>query len=111
MLWITRKTGKPDPGMMANGMLAGLVAVTAPCAFVDPWAAAVIGSIAGVLVIEAIFFVERRLKIDDPEIAGLALPEMGLPAYSMADSTPIDAEMEELTVPSRASATLGDCRP
>ena len=34
MLWITKRTGKPDPGMMANGMLAGLVAITAPCAFV-----------------------------------------------------------------------------
>lgn len=66
MLWVTRRTGKPDPGMMVNGMLGGLVAVTAPCAFVDPWAAAVIGSVAGVLVIEAIWFVERRLRIDDP---------------------------------------------
>ena len=36
MLWVTRRTGKPDPGMMANGMLAGLVAITAPCAFVSP---------------------------------------------------------------------------
>ncbi len=66
MLWITKRTGKPDPGMMANGMLAGLVAITAPCAFVSPAIAALIGIIAGVLVIEAVFFVERRLKIDDP---------------------------------------------
>ncbi|MET0662316.1 MAG: ammonium transporter, partial [Ilumatobacteraceae bacterium] len=66
MLWITKRTGKPDPGMMANGMLAGLVAITAPCAFVNPAMAAVIGCIAGVLVIEAVFFVEKKLKIDDP---------------------------------------------
>ncbi len=66
MLWITKRTGKPDPGMMANGMLAGLVAITAPCAFVSPAMAMVIGIIAGVLVIEAVFFVERKLKVDDP---------------------------------------------
>jgi ammonium transporter, Amt family len=66
MLWITRRTGKPDPGMMANGMLAGLVAITAPCAFVTPAMSAVIGAIAGVLVIEAVFFVDGKLKVDDP---------------------------------------------
>jgi Amt family ammonium transporter len=65
MYYITFKTGKPDPGMMVNGMLAGLVAITAPCAFVAPWAAAAIGIIAGILVIEAVFFLERR-GIDDP---------------------------------------------
>ena len=57
--------GKPDPGMMANGMLAGLVAITAPCAFVQPWAAAVIGSLAGIIVVESVFFFERR-GVDDP---------------------------------------------
>jgi len=66
MFWITRRTGKPDPSMMINGMLAGLVAITAPCAFVAPWAAAVIGIIASALVIESSFFVERKLRIDDP---------------------------------------------
>ena len=66
MFWITKRTGKPDPGMMANGMLAGLVAVTAPCAFIAPWAAAVIGVIAAVLAIETVFIVERKFKIDDP---------------------------------------------
>ena len=66
MCWIWFRTGKPDPAMMANGMLAGLVAITTPCAFVDPWAAMVIGIIAAVLCIEAVFLVERKGKIDDP---------------------------------------------
>ncbi len=66
LVYVTKRTGKPDPSMLINGMLAGLVAITAPCAFVDPWAAALIGLIAGVLVIEAVWFVERRLKVDDP---------------------------------------------
>jgi ammonium transporter, Amt family len=46
-------------------MLAGLVAITAPCAFVDPWAAAVIGLVAGWLVVVSVFFWEAR-GIDDP---------------------------------------------
>jgi Amt family ammonium transporter len=66
-LWMwTVRGSKPDPGMMCNGMLAGLVAITAPCAFVGAGSACLIGLIAGVLVVEAAFFVERRLKIDDP---------------------------------------------
>jgi Amt family ammonium transporter len=65
MAWIMKRTGKPDPGMITNGMLAGLVAITAPCAFIDPWAAAAIGLIAGVVVIEAVLFLERR-GLDDP---------------------------------------------
>jgi ammonium transporter, Amt family len=66
MLYMWKKTGKPDPSMSANGMLAGLVAITAPCAFVNPTSAAIIGLIAGVLVIWAATFVERHLKLDDP---------------------------------------------
>ena len=64
IMW--RRFGKPDPSMTANGMLAGLVAITAPCAFVPAWGAAAIGAVAGYLVVAAVFFIERRLKIDDP---------------------------------------------
>jgi Amt family ammonium transporter len=64
-MWLF-KTKKPDPSMMINGMLAGLVAITAPCAFVSVQSAALIGLISGVLVIEAAFFIEKKLKIDDP---------------------------------------------
>jgi len=62
MWWF--KTKKPDPSMMCNGMLAGLVAITAPCAFVSAGGAAWIGIIAGVLVVESVFFFDR-IRIDD----------------------------------------------
>jgi len=58
--------GKPDPGMSCNGMLAGLVAITAPSGFVAPWAALVIGAVAGLFVVVAYWFVDTKLKIDDP---------------------------------------------
>jgi ammonium transporter, Amt family len=65
-LWMWRvRTKKPDPSMMANGMLAGLVAITAPCAFVTAGGAVIIGTIAGLLVVEAVFFFDK-IKIDDP---------------------------------------------
>ncbi|MCA1840208.1 MAG: ammonium transporter, partial [Actinobacteria bacterium] len=64
VMW--KKFGKPDPSMTANGLLAGLVAVTAPCAFVAPWAAALIGTIAGVLVVYVVVWVENKAKVDDP---------------------------------------------
>ena len=51
---------KPDPSMMCNGMLAGLVAITAPCAFVDSWAAVVIGALAGIFVVFSVFFWDKR---------------------------------------------------
>jgi ammonium transporter, Amt family len=60
------KFGKPDPTWMCNGMLAGLVAITAPCAFVSPGIALFIGAVSGFLVIAAALFVENTLKIDDP---------------------------------------------
>jgi Amt family ammonium transporter len=66
MLYMWAVYGKPDPTMGCNGLLAGAVAITAPCAFVDPVGAVIIGAIAGVLVIWSVLFVERVLKIDDP---------------------------------------------
>jgi len=65
MFYCMKRMGKPDPGMMVNGMLAGLVAITAPCAFVQPWAAAVIGGLAAILIVESVFFFERK-GVDDP---------------------------------------------
>jgi Amt family ammonium transporter len=62
-MWI--RYGKPDPSMMCNSMLAGLVAITSPCAFVTPFGAFAIGLIAGVLVVVSVFFFDR-MKIDDP---------------------------------------------
>lgn len=64
-MWWFGPAKKPDPSMSVNGILAGLVAVTAPCAFIVPWAAVVIGLIAGVLVCIASTVLEN-LKIDDP---------------------------------------------
>jgi len=60
------KFGKPDITMACNGMLAGLVAITAPCAFVSPNSAVIIGILAGILVCVGVLFNERVLKVDDP---------------------------------------------
>lgn len=65
ILYMKAKTDKFDAGMSVNGFLGGLVAITAPCAFVSAWAAVVIGLIAGVLVVASCFFWER-VGIDDP---------------------------------------------
>jgi len=61
--WLT--TGKPDPSMMCNSMLAGLVAITSPCAFVSPVGAFIIGAVAGVLVVISVNFFDK-IKVDDP---------------------------------------------
>ncbi|HEX9019674.1 MAG TPA: ammonium transporter [Nitrospirota bacterium] len=58
--------GKPDLSLAANGLLGGLVAISASCAFVSPFGAVVIGLVAGVLCCISVFFVERKLKVDDP---------------------------------------------
>ena len=60
------RTGKADIEMGANGALAGLVGITAGCAYVDPWAAVVIGLLAGVIMIAGVHVVKLVLKIDDP---------------------------------------------
>jgi Amt family ammonium transporter len=60
------KFGLPDISMTCNGMLAGMVAITAPCAFVSAPVSVFIGAAAGVLVIESALFIERTLRIDDP---------------------------------------------
>jgi len=65
IIYMWTVVGKPDPSMMCNSMLAGLVAITSPCAFVTPVSAFIIGGIAGVLVIWSVFFFDK-LRIDDP---------------------------------------------
>jgi len=66
MLYMWFRFGKPDISMIANGLLAGLVAITAPCAFVNSVSAVIIGAVAGILVCLSVFFVERTMKVDDP---------------------------------------------
>ena len=62
MWWV--RTKKPDPSMMCNGMLAGLVAITCPCAFVSAGGASILGAVAGILVVESVFFFDK-IGIDD----------------------------------------------
>lgn len=62
--------GKPDVSMMCNGLLAGIVGISAGCAFVSPGASVLIGAIASVIAIEGALFIERKLRIDDPVGAG-----------------------------------------
>ena len=62
--WIKYK--KPDVSMTLNASLAGLVAITAPCDTVSPVSAAIIGIVAGILVVVGVEFIDQVLKIDDP---------------------------------------------
>jgi len=66
MLYMWIRYGKPDASMSGNGLLAGLVAITAPSGFVNPVGAAIIGLIGGVLVCVSVEFVDRVLRVDDP---------------------------------------------
>jgi len=63
-MWI--RFGKPDASMGGNGLLAGLVAITAPSGFVNPVGAAIIGFAAGMLVCLSVEFIERVMRVDDP---------------------------------------------
>jgi Amt family ammonium transporter len=65
MITVWKIFGKPDLSMAMNGALAGLVAITAPCAFVDPWAAITIGAAGGVIVVFGVALLDK-LHIDDP---------------------------------------------
>jgi Amt family ammonium transporter len=66
MLYMWLRYGKPDASMSGNGLLAGLVAITAPCGFVNSVSAVIIGLVAGVLVCLSVEFVDKKLKVDDP---------------------------------------------
>jgi Amt family ammonium transporter len=66
LLYMWALKGKPDAGMAGNGLLAGLVAITAPSGFVSSVGAAIIGLVAGVLVCVSVAFVENKMKVDDP---------------------------------------------
>jgi Amt family ammonium transporter len=66
MFYMWLRYGKPDASMSGNGLLAGLVAITAPCGFVNPVSSVIIGLIAGVLVCLSVEFVDKVMKVDDP---------------------------------------------
>jgi Amt family ammonium transporter len=60
------ETGKVDIAATCSGIIGGLVAVTAPCAFIEPWAAVVIGAVAGPIVVFGARLLENVMKVDDP---------------------------------------------
>jgi Amt family ammonium transporter len=63
-MWLRYK--RPDIGITCNGLLGGLVAITASCAFVSPWAALIIGIVAGLITDWSVIMLERHLHVDDP---------------------------------------------
>jgi Amt family ammonium transporter len=65
MAAVWKSFGKPDLSMAMNGALAGLVAITAPCAYVEPWAAVLIGASGGLLAVKGVEFLDK-LHVDDP---------------------------------------------
>ncbi len=101
-MWVFGPTKKPDPGLSVNGVLAGLVAITAPCAFVSTGAAVLIGVIAGVLVCFVTFALEK-IHIDDPVGAvpvHFANGAWGLIALGLfANGNPVTAGWNGVTTP------------
>jgi Amt family ammonium transporter len=73
---VTVKFRKPDPSLVGNGLLAGCVAISASCAFVNPAGAVITGAVAGLLVVYAILFFEGTMKVDDP-MGALAVHGVG----------------------------------
>jgi len=101
MIFTWVKYGKPDVSMCLNASLAGLVAITAPCDVTDAFGAIVIGAVAGLLVVFAVWFLDYKLRVDDP-VGAVAVHMMngiwgtisvGLfatntaPGYSIADAS------------------------
>ncbi|MCL5045762.1 MAG: ammonium transporter [Actinobacteria bacterium] len=66
ILYAWARTGKPDPGTMCNGALGGLVAITAPSAFVNSISAVIIGAIGGLIAPAAAELLEKKFRVDDP---------------------------------------------
>ncbi|MCY3504667.1 MAG: ammonium transporter [Chloroflexi bacterium] len=66
MLWSRFRTGRYDAGLTINGILAGLVAITAGTATVDPWASVVIGAVGALVMYYGVQLLDARFRIDDP---------------------------------------------
>src|SRR5262249_56540778 len=66
ILYLQQRYNRPDVAMACHGLLGGLVAITASCAFVSPAAAVLIGIIAGFLVVASVLALERRFRIYHP---------------------------------------------
>ncbi len=66
MVFTWLKYGKPDVSMCLNASLAGLVAITAPCDVTDCFGAIAIGAVAGLLVVFGVWFLDHKLRVDDP---------------------------------------------
>ena len=104
--WLVIK--KPDLSMMLNGAIAALVAITAACAFVAPWAAIVIGFVAGVIVVFGVLFVER-IGIDDPVGALAAHGMAGVWGTLSLGFFTVPSLAEKLATGTAACSTAAGC--